>query len=103
MASYPGLAGRSFKKKHPDMNFFVTFHESEKVEKWWQKYLYKKVFHSADSIFLSDISLKENTHLLQGSSETAVASKNYTSYMNQIRKEYEKLLNKKERKLARPK
>jgi UDP-glucuronate decarboxylase len=103
MASYPGLAGMILKKKHKEMNFLVNFHESEKVEKWWQKYLYKKVFSSADSIFLSDISLKKNTDILKESASMTITSKNYTSFMNQVREEYARLINKKEQKLDRAK
>lgn len=103
MASYPGLAGRRFKRLHKDTNFLVTFHETEKVSDNWKKRLYKKVFAAADSIFLSDASLEKNARLIHETAPIAVASKNYTSFMNQIRTEYAGLINKSERRLNRPK
>ncbi len=103
MASYAGLAGRRFKRCHKDTNFLVTFHETEKAHKGWKNRLYKKVFSSADSIFLSDSSLEKNARLVYDGTPIAIASKNYTAFMNQVRDSYASLVNKKERKLARPK
>jgi len=103
MASYPGLAARRFKRCHKDTNFMVTFHETEAVNSKWKKRLYKKVFGAADSIFLSDESLETNARLIHENAPIAVASKNFTAFMNQVRENYAVLINKSEKRLSRPK
>jgi hypothetical protein len=103
MASYAGLAGVRFKERVGDINFLVTFHSTEKVEGKWREKVYKKVFVAADSIFLSEASLEENTRLIHDTAPIAVASKSHTAFMNQVRDSHAELINKKERKLSRPK
>lgn len=103
MASYAGLAGARFKDSVDDINFLVTFHNTEKVDGTWRKKIYKKVFTAADSVFLSDASLEKNVRLIHDTTPIAVESKSFTSFMNQVRDSYAELINKKERKLSRPK
>lgn len=103
MASYAGLAGARFKNSVEDINFLVTFHGTEKVRGKWRKKIYKKVFAAADSVFLSDPSLEKNARLIHNAAPIAVQSKSFTAFMNQVRDSYAALINKKERKLSRPK
>jgi hypothetical protein len=103
MASYAGLAGVRFKERVDDINFLVTFHSTEKVEGKWREKVYKKVFAGADSVFLSEASLEENARLIHDTASIAVASKSHTAFMNQVRDSHAELINKKERKLSRPK
>jgi hypothetical protein len=103
MASYAGLAGARFKEQGDDINFLVTFHSTEKVEGRWRKKIYRRVFAVADSVFLSEPSLEKNARLIRHDAPIAVASKSFTAFMNQVRDSYADLINKKERKLSRPK
>lgn len=103
MASYAGLAGARFKELTDGINFLVTFHSTEKVEGKWRKKIYKKVFTAADSVFLSDASLEKNVRLIHDTAPIAIESKSFTAFMNQVRDSYAELINKKERKLSRPK
>ncbi len=103
MTSYAGLAGLRFKQKTDDINFLVTFHETEKTKGKQRGYVHKKVLMSADAVFISDVSLEKAAREIYQNVPISIASKNFTSFMNQVRDSYANLVNKKERKLSRPK
>lgn len=108
MASYGGLSALLLKLLNRDINFLLTFDESEIANRSFIKSkifipIYKIIFKNADSVYLSDISLEKDVKLSSNGVNISAIDSDRKSFMNQVRYTYANLLNKQEKKLERPK
>ena len=108
MASYGGLAAMILKFLDQDINFLLTIHKSEIQSKGFIKRkimlpLFKLFFREADSIYISDASIESQLNIAQSQTNTQVVAADGKSFVNQVRYTYADLLNKQDKKLARPK
>ncbi len=108
MASYGGLAAMVLKLMDKNINFLLTMHKSEIENKSLFKRkivlpLFKMLFREADSIYISDANLESQLGLAQSKISSSIMAADGKSFVNQVRYTYADLLNKQEKKLARPK
>ncbi len=108
MASYAAMVAWGLKTIHRDINFLMTFDGSEVATKtsFKKKFLLplsKRLLRKADSVYLSDVTQEQQSSVFTEDTETSVISKESTSFVNQVRYTYANLLNKQQKKLARPK
>jgi len=108
MASYGGLAAVIFKIINKKINFLLTFDKTEiKKSKFIKNKLlfpiYRLIFKSADSVFLTDYeAMKKVKNLLTPGIGTSIISRNDQELANKISSTYSSLLDKQEGKLSRP-
>lgn len=108
MASYGGLAAMLLKFLSKDLNFLLTIHKSEIQSKGFLKRkimlpLFKLFFKEADSIYISHPEIESQLKIAQKQTKSQIVASDGRSFVNQVRYTYANLLNKQERKLARPK
>ena len=108
MASYGGLAARVFKFFNKKANFLLTIDKSEvrKNSLWSGKIflpVYKFIFKGADHVYFTDVSVKEKTqNLLPAGATMSVVFAGEEDLAKKVLNTYSMLLDKQERKLARP-
>ncbi len=106
MASYGGLAAVFLKFLNKRINFLLTFDKTEAQKKGFLHRsiympIYKLIFKTADSVYLTNDAKSDSAVALHSKSGMEVME--YDEDMaKRIKKEYSKLLDKQEGKLARP-
>jgi len=108
MASYGGISAVLLKLFNKDINFLLTLDQTELSKRSFVKSkivfpIYKIIFKKADSLYLSDISLERQAKIMTNNVDISVINSNSKSFVDQVRYTYADLLNKQEKKLARPK
>ena len=108
MSSYGAIAALFFKMFTKNILLLLIFSQSEIRQRGTFKarlaaLIYKIALKSADSVYLSDISLERNLKLIEPNVDFFVRQDNQKSFVNQVRYAYAKLLNQQEKKLQRPK
>jgi hypothetical protein len=108
MASYGGLSALLLKLLNRDINFLITLDESEVTNRSFIKSkiifpIYKIIFKNADSVYLSDVSLERRAKIGENGIDINIIDNNRKNFVNHVRYNYAKLLNKQEKKLERPK
>ncbi|MBU4480295.1 hypothetical protein KKG48_02540, partial [Patescibacteria group bacterium] len=108
MASYGGFSALLLKLLDNKINFLITFDEKEILNKGFIKSklfmpIYKIIFRNADKIYLSNVSLEKKLKIFSEKMNTTVIDSDSKSFVNQVRYTYINLINKQDKKLARPK
>lgn len=106
MSSYGAIAALFFKLFTGNILLLLIFSQSEIRQRGTFKaklanFIYKIALKSADSVYLSDISLERNLKLIEPNTDFMVRQADNKSFVNQVRYTYAKLLNKQEKKLER--
>ena len=103
MASYAGLAAALLKLMKKDVIFLISLADDEAKGRggYFKNKFYNFVFDNADSVYVRDED--ESSTLLDTISNKKSRGGDAKSFMNRVRLTYSDMLNKKEKKLARPK
>ena len=104
---YGAIAAAILKIMDKKLNFLLSYDitETEKrgiIKSKLLSPIIKLIFKSADSVYLSDVSLEKEAKLYDSKLEFAVMSGEGKGLVNQVRHTYTHLLNKQEKKLDRP-
>lgn len=107
MASYGALAAVLFKKNNSQINLLISFNQSELDSRGNLKSrvinpIVKWILKKADSVYLSDAALEKSANFFDKNSEIKVIDNDGKGFVDQIRRSYNHLLNKQEKKLDRP-
>ncbi len=106
MASYGALAALLYKRKNPHTIFLLSFDKTEMDGQG----LKSKILHpiirgimkQADSVYLSNIEMEKNSRFFNDVKDIVIKDSYGQSFIDQIRRSYNQLLNKQEKKLERP-
>jgi UDP-glucuronate decarboxylase len=106
MSSYGALAALTFKLLAENVFLLLIFSQSEIKKRGTVRaklagLMYRLSLKSADSVFLSDVSLERNLKLIESRADFIVRQADRKSFVNQVRYTYAKLINKQEKKLER--
>jgi hypothetical protein len=107
MASYGALAAVMLKMRNRHINFLLSYDSTQEKSKGSMKSrifspIYKLIFRSADTIYLSDASLEKKSKFFSAATILTTGQADNKELIDQIRYSFVRLLNKQERKLERP-
>ena len=108
MASYGGISALLLKILNPDINFLLTVDPKELESRSFIKGrvlfpLYRLIFKNADSVYVSDYALEKKAKLINPNLNISIMGADSRQFMNHVRYKFIDLINKQEKKLARPK
>lgn len=108
MASYGGVSALFLKLFNSDINFLLTIDPKELEERSFVKSklfvpLYRFIFKNTDSVYVSDYAIEKKAKIINPNLNVSIMGENSRSFMNHVRYKFIDLINKQEKKLARPK
>ena len=108
MASYGGISALLLKLFNPKINFLLTIDPKELEERSFIKGkllvpLYHLIFKNTDSVYVSDFALEKKTKIVNPNLNISIMGEDSRTFMNHVRYKFIELINKQEKKLARPK